>query len=60
MADAPLIGRIFVRCERWLRPPMEAVIAQEALPQNAAACRIDPAALGGAIGNYAAIAAASE
>lgn len=58
--DTIVIGSIFVRCESWLRPPMEAVIAQEALPQNAAACRIVPAALGEAIGNYAAIAAAPE
>ena len=58
--DTIVIGSIFVRCERWLRPPMEAVIAKEALPQNAAACRLVPATLGEAIGNYAAIAAAPE
>ena len=64
MAGAPIIGidigGIFVRCERWMHPPMEAVIAHESLPQSAAARRIVPAALGEAIGNPAAIAAATE
>lgn len=40
-----VIGSIFARAEDLLRPSMERVIAEEALPDSAACCRIVPAAL---------------
>lgn len=51
-----VIGSIFVRSERLLRPEMERAIASEALPQSARACRIVPAQLGEAIGDIASLA----
>ncbi len=53
-----VIGSIFARSERLLRPAMERSIAEEALPAAAAQCRVVPAALGEAIGDYAALALA--
>ena len=50
-----VIGSIFARCEKLLRPSMERVIKKEALSLNAAACRIVPAALGESIGDIAAL-----
>ena len=40
------------------REEMEKVIAREALPQTAEVCRVVPAALGDAIGDFAAVAVA--
>ena len=49
-----VIGSIFARAEELLRAPMEEVLAREALRP----CRVVPAALGEAIGDYAALAVA--
>ena len=53
-----VIGSVFARSESLLRPAMERSIAEEALPGAAARCRVVPAALGEAIGDYAALALA--
>lgn len=53
-----VIGSIYARCERWIAPAMQAVIAREALGPSAAACRVVPAALGDQIGSHAALAIA--
>jgi glucokinase len=53
-----VIGSVFVRSESLLRPAMEEVIALEALPHAARACRVVPAALGESIGDYAALSVA--
>lgn len=50
-----VIGSIFARSEPLLRPAMERSIAAEALPGPAARCRVVPAVLGEAIGDYAAL-----
>ncbi len=55
-----VVGSIFARAERLLRPAMEAELAAEALPANLAACRIVPAALGESLGEHAALMVASE
>ena len=51
-----VIGSIFARAEDLLREPMEAVLKREALSYSLGACEIVPAALGEAIGDYAALA----
>ncbi len=56
--DRIVIGSIFTRCEDLLVPSMNKVINSEALPQAANYCRVLPAQLGEAIGDYAAIAIA--
>ena len=53
-----VIGSIFARSEKLLRPAMERSIAEEALSAAAEQCRIVPASLGEAIGDYAALALA--
>lgn len=53
-----VIGSIFARSEKLLRPAMERSIAEEALSAAAGQCRIVPASLGEAIGDYAALALA--
>ena len=53
-----VIGSVFARSEGLFREEMEKVIAREALPQTAEVCRVVPAALGDAIGDYAAVAVA--
>jgi glucokinase len=58
--EAIVIGSIFARCERFLRPAAERVIARETLASSARRCRILPAALGEGIGDYAALIVASE
>lgn len=58
--EAIVIGSVFERSERWLRPAAEAVIQQEALPCAASVCRVLPAALGNSIGDIAAIAIAVD
>lgn len=55
-----VIGSIFARSERWFRPEMERVIAQEALPGSRALCRVLPAALGDTIGDIAALSVAID
>lgn len=54
-----VIGSIFGRCQEFLRPAMEESIRGEALPLAAAVCRIVPAGLGEAIGDYAALSIAA-
>ena len=53
-----VIGSIYQRCERFIAPGMNAVIAREALPDSARDCRVVPAELGDEIGGYAAVAIA--
>jgi len=53
-----VLGSIFARCERFLRPSMEEVMRAEALAQTFAVCRVVPAQLGEAIGDVAAVAIA--
>lgn len=53
-----VIGSIYQRCEKFLAPAMNAVIAREALPDSARDCRIVPAELGDEIGVCAAVAIA--
>lgn len=55
-----VIGSIFLRQEALLRGPMEEEIAKEALSYSAAACRVVPAGLGEAIGDYAALSVAGN
>ncbi len=55
-----VVGSIFVRAERLIRPAMEAELAAEALPGNLAACRVLPAALGERLGEHAALMVAAE
>lgn len=50
-----VIGSIYARNESMMKPLMEEVIAKEALPLSAGVCKIVPAALGEAIGDYAAL-----
>ena len=55
-----VIGSLFGRCHDLLWEKTAAVIAAEALPASAAACRVVPASLGESIGDYAALAVAEE
>jgi glucokinase len=53
--DAIVIGSVFARCRDFLWPAARRVIAREALPAAAKRCRIEPAALGEELGDYAAM-----
>ena len=56
-----VLGSIFARSEELLRPEMEKVLEEEALPAALAVCRIVPSELGESLGDYAAlITAAAE
>jgi len=50
-----IIGSIFLRCEKFIRPSMEKSLAEEALAQVVERCKILPSELGESIGDYAAI-----
>ena len=50
-----ILGSIFGRSAALMEPYMAAVIAEEALADSRAACRIVPAALGEQIGDMAAL-----
>ncbi|MBX7136420.1 MAG: ROK family protein [Oligoflexia bacterium] len=50
-----IIGSIFARCEKFLRPAMERSLQAEALAQPLAVCKIMPAGLGEQIGDLAAL-----
>ena len=50
-----VIGSVFARCEDLLRPTAMRVLAEEALPDAVKRCKIVPAGLGEAIGDYAAL-----
>ena len=58
--EAVVIGSIFARQESLLRPGMEAAIRREALPGAARVCRILPSRLGDTVGDFAALAIASQ
>ena len=53
-----VIGSVFARCEALLRPAMERAMKRECLGASLAAARVVPAALGEAIGDFAALCAA--
>ena len=53
-----VIGSVFARAEALLREGMEKTLREEALPRALAVCKVRAAALGDAIGDYAALAAA--
>ena len=53
-----VIGSIFTRCERLLRPHAEAVMKRECLAASLGVCELLPARLGESIGDYAALAVA--
>lgn len=55
-----VLGSIYVRSSELLIPSMQAAIQAEALPLNAAACEILPAALGERLGDVAAISVAID
>ncbi len=50
-----VIGSIFMRCEKFLRPTMEKAIEREAIQYSREVCKILPASLGEQLGDYAAI-----
>lgn len=53
-----VIGSIFARCERFIAPAMQAVLAREGLAESVRVCAVVPAVLGDEIGSYAAVAVA--
>ena len=53
-----VIGSIYQRCERFMAPAVQAVIAREALPDSARDCAVVPAQLGDELGSCAAVAIA--
>lgn len=50
-----IIGSIFLRCEKFLRPAMEEALSKEALPYARKVCEIVPAGLGERVGDLAAL-----
>ncbi len=55
-----VIGSIFMRQEKYIRPAMEKALREEALETSLAVCRVAPAALGENLGDYAALSIASD
>lgn len=55
-----VIGSIFLRQEKILREPMEAVIEKEALSFTRQVCEVVPAGLGEELGDYAALSVAGN
>lgn len=53
-----VIGSIFLRCEKFLRPSMTEVLKREALANTFHACEVVPAGLGEKIGDFAAVSVA--
>ena len=53
-----VLGGVFMRSGHLIRPAMEQVIAEEALPHASKVCRVLPAGLGESIGDYAALSVA--
>ena len=53
-----VIGSIFVRSEKFLRPEMERVLAEEAIEFSRNTCRVVPALTGEQLGDFASIVAA--
>lgn len=54
-----VIGSIYTRCEDLMAPFVAEVLEREALPLANAVCQVVPAALGEAIGDYAALSVAA-
>ena len=54
-----VLGGVYMRSSDLIIPSMERVIAREALPYAALACRIVPAGLGESVGDYAALSVAA-
>lgn len=54
-----VIGSVFTRCEKLLRPYMEEIMKKESLSFSYNVCKVVPAKLGDEIGNYAALSVAS-
>lgn len=50
-----VIGSVFVRAEKLIRPFMQAAIDREALPAAAAVCKVKPAELGEQTGDFASL-----
>lgn len=57
--EAIVIGSIYERSRELLEPFVMETLRREALPQSLAVCRIVPAGLGDAIGDYAALSLAT-
>ena len=55
-----VIGSIYARNEMMFKPLMEEILEREALPLANKVCRVVPAALGEAIGDYAALSIAAN
>ena len=55
-----VLGGVFARRPDLFRPIAERVLAEEAIPASLAACRVVPAELGEAIGDYACLGVAME
>lgn len=53
-----IIGSVFLRCEKFIRPAMEEALREEALPQVVSVCKILPAGLGESVGDFAALSVA--
>ena len=53
--DCIVIGSIYARNEKLLKPLVDKVLEKEALPEALKVCRILPATLGDSIGDYAAL-----
>jgi len=58
--DLVVLGSVFARCERFLRPAMERTLRIEARRETLADCRIVPAVLAEDVGHYAALAIAYD
>ena len=58
--EAIVIGSVFARSEHLFRPIMESVLAREALGVSNGVCKVLPASLGEAIGDFAALSVAFE
>lgn len=55
-----VIGSIFVRAESLIRPFMQEAIDRDALPAAAAVCKVKPAELGEATGDFASLSIAAS
>ncbi|MHC4608364.1 MAG: ROK family protein [Planctomycetota bacterium] len=55
-----VLGGIFMRRHELLRPGMERAVAEEAIPESAAVCRVVPAGLGEALGDCASLGVSSQ
>ena len=55
-----VIGSIYSRNEDMMKPIVDEILSREALPLSNKVCKVVPAALGEAIGDYAAISVAAD